>query len=141
MKAKNELTRLQALNLPHATPEIFGATIREDAPDREQAEKHLAVLAEYLKEFVPPSNCICCGSRLGAKDVVDAFIGGADGPPTFKWGIQHGEGTCSKCGYPARAMHYIGKTENEPEIMTIRNYILQYHPSTLTTASQAPAHD
>lgn len=119
------LERLKALNLPHATPAIFDAKVADDAPDREQAEKYLTILAEYLKDFVPPGDCICCGSRLGAKDVMDSIVSA----PTFRWGLVHGEGECSKCGYPARAMHYIGKTETAPEIMVLRNYILQYHPS------------
>lgn len=126
---KEKLKELQAANHPHATPELLGVEIRDDAPDRAVAEGKIALLADYLKQFLPPSKCIGCGSRLGAKDAVDAFLGG-DGVPTFQWGITHGEGSCSKCGYPARAMHYIGKAEGEPEI-TIQNLILQYHPSTL----------
>lgn len=118
------LAELQAKNLPHATPAIWDCRVSESAPDPAQGEKHLATVAEYLKAFLPPSDCVCCGSKQGAKDIIDGLLGGA----MFRWGIAHGEGECSKCGYPGRAMHYIGN----PEILTVRNYILQYHPSALT---------
>lgn len=122
MKAKAELQRLKAANLERATPAVFNATIKDDAPDRAEAEVLLKTIADYLSQFVPPkSECICCGSRLCGKDMVDAFLSGA----SFTWGLAHGEGHCRECGYPARAHHRIG------EILTVNNFILQYHPDTL----------
>lgn len=123
MRAKDELARLQAANLPKATPAIFDAKVSADAPDMAQAEKYMAELADYLSAFVPPQpDCICCGSLLGAKDIADAFIRGS----SFRWGLAWGEGECSACGYPARAHHRIG------DWFSLNNYILQYHPSGLS---------
>lgn len=116
------LSELQALNLPKCTPAIFEAKIPDDAPDRAHAESLLAEMAKYLEQFTQSSECICCGSKLGAKDIVDSLLSGA----MFRWGLAHGEGNCSKCGYPARAHHRIG------DWFTLQNYILQYHPSELS---------
>lgn len=130
MKAKEELARLKALNLARATPEVWGVNIPEGASESERAEgeRLIGVIAEYLKQFVPPSDCICCGKPLGAKDAIHGLLGGA----TFTWGIAHGEGFCSHCKYPARAMHYVKDGEGKPDLLTVRNFILQYHPDELT---------
>lgn len=65
----------------------------------------IAAINEYLSIFEKPAlrekegkfsgrtNCCGCGQPL------DGFMG------TFTWGIAHGEGACSKCGWPARAYH------------------------------------
>lgn len=82
---------------------------------------------EYLKVFLAPIEkldekgqllhieCVNCGEALGG------LFG------TFTWGLAHGEGYCSNCGYPARAKHFL---EHEGWKFTM-NRILQYHPSVL----------
>jgi len=74
---------------------------------------------KYLAQFVEPvamesKKCLCCGSPL------TGIFG------RFQWGITNGEGACSSCGYPARAIHRM------KEIGTFSNFILQYHPDELS---------
>ena len=93
--------------------------------DEPQAHSLLEKADEYFKDFVkgsPGGPCICCGKNQGAANLIDGLIGNA----CFTWGLAHGEGYCSNCGYPARAHHDV------PEIGRITNLILQYHPDGLS---------
>lgn len=69
---------------------------------------------EYLSDFVFSEKC------LGCEHDMTGILG------MFQWGIQHGEGNCSNCGYPARAYHRV------PDVVNWQNMVLQYHPKTLT---------
>ena len=107
-----------------ATLDSLGANISSkgdpDSPEFKAAkEKLVNATNEYLKIFVAPDEekrCICC----------DKLLGGLLG--TFEYGLAHGEGKCSECGYPARANHYV----EIPDLgeMSFVN-ILQYHPDQL----------
>lgn len=124
---RTKLAELQAANLPHVT----SSEVVSVHPGKEQeAAATLARMDEYFKAFtpMPDGKCICCGEKQGG-DMVDALMGTAK----FKWALTHGEGFCSECGYPGRAMHYIGEGEDR---ITIRNYILQYHPEGLSFEEQ-----
>jgi hypothetical protein len=39
---------------------------------------------------------------------------------TFTWGLAHGEGHCSSCGYPTRMYHR--------RVEGVSTFPLQYHP-------------
>lgn len=69
---------------------------------------HEQELDKHFLQFLPPEgDCVGCGSRLGVKDDKEAFLAmfGVQ-EATFVWGMTHGSGYCSKCGYPAQAYHY-----------------------------------
>lgn len=118
------LDRLKAANLPH----MQGTDIAEMKENCEEARQKMAMLDDYLKAFVKgDGTCVCCGARQGGKDLLDGLLNAR-----FQWGIAHGEGFCSVCGYPARGMHYIGKNEQGEAAVTIRNWVLQYHPDGLS---------
>ena len=91
------------------------------------AEAFYKSLDEYLEQFAQPIRkenggdftghlkCLKCGKSL------DGILG------TFQWGIVHGEGNCSYCGWPCRACHR-PKHEGEEIFNRALQMILQYHP-------------
>lgn len=120
---RQSLAELKARNLPH----LRASDISEPIEDTPEAKAQFEMLDKYLNAFVAVQGgaCICCGAQQGAKDAIEALFGKAK----FRWGFVHGEGICSECGYPARAMHYIGEGAEQ---IVIRNLILQYHPDGLS---------
>lgn len=90
------------------------------------AEQCMLIADRYLSQFVgrviggDANNCICCETPLTGI----SLLGGIGG--SFRWGIAHGEGSCARCGYPARAIHAI------EGVARIANLVLQYHPSGLS---------
>jgi hypothetical protein len=117
MKAKQELQRLKDAKLPRLDwRELAKVREGEKLPDADEK-----AMAEYFAHFVKPGPCICCGAQQGSKDLMDAFIGGG----RFRWGIAHGEGNCTDCGWPARAYH---RNVGPIEFVQI---ILQFHPDEL----------
>lgn len=105
---------------------IFDA--KEGFPDDERA-----TLDKYFDAFAQPkiteengkrslggSPCIKCEKPLVG--LTTFLLGGG-----FTWGIAHGEGHCSNCRWPARAHHFI-KNDAGDEVLTLRNFPLQYHP-------------
>jgi hypothetical protein len=107
------LRDLQAEGLPHCQ-------IEDVMKVTEGQDKELALIAEHLHKFVPPQNCISCDAQL------EGFFG------CFEWGLVHGEGHCTECGYPARAYHRINDDKGE---MLSFTYVLQYHPDSLKEKS------
>jgi len=109
------LDELKKENLPKLQfDQIFKAKETCSESDRNNVQK-------YLDNFVSQNEkheCIQCGVEL------TGILG------SFRWGLVSGEGHCCNCGYPARAHHSI-KDENEEEMFTIKNYVLQYHPEVL----------
>lgn len=104
------------------TMESIGMEITgEDAPPV------VASINEYLSVFAAPQKgengnflrgsltCLRCEESL------DGALG------TFQWGLAHGEGACSKCGWPARAYHS-PQHEGESLFSSPIQFILQYHP-------------
>jgi hypothetical protein len=115
-KAEEKLERLKAKNLPHCDwTKLFSISGR----DQEEATP---ILDEYFNQFTDSLACPGCGAQLASESLLDSAIGAA----TFTWGLAHGEGFCSKCGYPARGHH------NIPKIGRLTNLVLAYHPDTLT---------
>lgn len=111
------LEELQAANLPKATPADVGIDFTDTT-----TEELRATLTEYFGHFVGrvdgKFSCPCCA-----------------GTGTFTWGIAHGEGHCTTCGWPHRAYHFI-KDKNGEQIMR-HVTILAYHPSELSRRETA----
>jgi hypothetical protein len=79
------------------------------------------IFDDYFASFAKPTDdgsCIKCGLVQGG--LMAAIMGG------FEYGLAHGEGRCSKCGWPGRANHYF-KDKDGKELGSLR-IILQYHP-------------
>lgn len=119
------LAALKARNLPklRAADIAFGA----DGEPADKVAENMATLDGYLSHFVELGErdpvwgsrlCICCGASL------TGLLTGS-----FQWGLAHGEGSCCRCGYPARAIHRIDG------IGTLSNLVLQYHPDELSFAA------
>lgn len=77
-----------------------------------------AAINKYLEPFAKPAED---GKCLKCRTVQGGLMGGG-----FRYGIAHGEGRCSKCGWPGRANHY-PKDENGEDFARL-TIILQYHP-------------
>lgn len=132
-----DLDELRARGLPRLDHsfikmENVGETNEERAKAETAASKLRAALDQYLRIFIKPESkgadnlvtgsqkCVGCGAAL------DGLFG------TFQWGLAHGEGACSGCGYPCRAYHRVMDGGAEP-IMTFQ-FVLQYHPEELRAA-------
>lgn len=131
-----DLEKLKLLNLPVCDIETlqmkFGVKGKIDNPAAKNAADHMRMeiekeVNEYLKIFVAPIKvldkkgdvqfirCLNCNSAL------TGLFG------TFKHGLTHGEGYCSKCGYPGRMDHRITR----PGWNINFGWILQYQPKYL----------
>jgi hypothetical protein len=87
------------------------------------------IFDEYFSHFVVPNDegkCFKCGTVQAG--LMAALIGG------FVYDLQHGEGHCSKCHWPARANHYF-KDRNGKELGSMQ-MILQYHPDFVTKTAR-----
>lgn len=84
----------------------------------------LKALDEHFRHYAKSGTpCPGCGATLfvGADDFVGMLTA------TFRWGIVHGEGNCSNCGWPATVHHSIRDADGE-ELIFLRNYGLAAHP-------------
>jgi hypothetical protein len=69
---------------------------------------------DYAANFAEPlleQKCLYCGESY-----------------TFTWGLTHGEGHCTECGWPARLYHFI-KDESGNETRVVK--LLQVHPDAI----------
>lgn len=121
----------------HCTPEMLQVKLTPK-PEHEKDPQMQAVLdaaaskmKSYLSGFLPPGDCVCCGSTLGGNDknLMAAAFG------SFEWGLVYGEGRCMRCGYPARAIHRIDLGEGGEFSFP---WILQYHPDQLERFTPQP---
>jgi hypothetical protein len=97
------------------------------------AEIETEELNEYLKNFVAPVKggewgkdttvCFHCGAFLAGSLVGQLFGGG------FRWGLAHGHGQCSSCGWPIQAYHF-----NPTPSVTRFSAILCVHPDNVKEA-------
>jgi hypothetical protein len=76
------------------------------------------------KRTIKSQNCIKCD------EILTGFMA-LFGKGGFQWGIAHGEGICAKCHWPSRAHHLVRNKDGE-EFLTLRNFVLQYHPDFVT---------
>ena len=100
--------------------------------DSEESLKVVDKIAKYLSVFVAPCRdeegkpvCFHCGAKIDG--LMQAL---SIGYVAYRWGLTHGEATCSGCGWPARGMHYPKDEDGEP-LFTLRNFFLAYHPDVL----------
>jgi len=99
------------------------------------AQPVIDAINEYLQAFAKPIRCEGDGLIMGRFSCLKCGkrLTGACG--TFTWGLVHGEGHCSECGWPARAYHR--PTDDEGEIFVgPLDFILQYHPDALQPRPQ-----
>lgn len=105
----------------------------EDGADKEAL---IAASTEYLRQFVAPvkvdgkTACFHCGS------VMDGMMAALGMAAAYEWGLAHGEARCSKCGWPARGIHY-PKDADGKELWTARNLFLAYHPDVVSARGEA----
>jgi hypothetical protein len=105
-------------------------------PKAETPPDIIAALDKYFEPFaqgpftVKPDGkrdfgkqpCLKCDAPLSG-GLAEALLGEGG----FEWGLAHGEGHCRKCRWPARAYHFI-KDADGKDLMSIRGFIIQYHP-------------
>ena len=137
------IEELREREYPRADTEAAGISINEkdDIPAEKKEEveaerkRMVDALDSYFSIFIDPGEvrnedgqqiCVGCGTVLTPSSAIDQALGLA----SFEWAITHGEGRCSKCGYPSRAYHNISKLE-EIDIEGTLNAIMQYHPDEL----------
>ena len=132
---KINLERLKAANFPRCDMEAIHMKLKAigkaDRRAIQALENHrheiIKHINNYLKVFAAPPETLDNEGKLQFIRCLncDHALTGLFG--SFEYGIRHGEGACSKCGYPGRANHYI---EHEGfKLSFVR--VLQYHPSQL----------
>ncbi|MGB3844277.1 MAG: hypothetical protein WA940_00270 [Sphingopyxis sp.] len=103
--------------------------------DTDEAQAFIVKANEYLAAFAAPlkidgyTTCFHCGTRMDG--MMHALGVGA----AYVWGMAHGEAACSKCGWPARGMHY--PKDEKGEMFTLRNFFLAYMPDQVSVRSAA----
>lgn len=129
---RKTIAELQEAGVERATPAEVGINlqVKEDAPDKKEAtlmrQQSVRQLAEYLEDFSAGRNCPSCDALIRPKNMLEGFL-----LSTFEWGVAHGEGRCSECGYPVRGIHLVEmKVMGEPATFEFR-MPLPYHPSVL----------
>lgn len=94
--------------VPHAAISDLG-----DLPEGATPEL-IEDLGAYFNHFAKPTAegnpCIVCGSWNSG----------------FEWGLQHGHGHCSTCGWPAVAYHFITDRQTSQTRRIVA--VLQCHP-------------
>jgi hypothetical protein len=77
------------------------------------------------KKEIADQKCCGCG------DYLTGFLRG-----TWRWGIAHGVGECSKCGWPSHGHHFVKDAGGE-DVVALRNFILQVHPDFVEQCKRA----
>lgn len=114
VRVVDRLQELQDRSFPVlSSVDLFDAMGEDSEAFKKRADDYLKIFAK-----TETSHCLCCGASLGG------LFG------KFEYGLAHGEGRCSNCGYPCRAIHYI-KDEDGKTLIRFET-ILQYHPSGLS---------
>lgn len=98
---------MKALTAEHARIEDISAVEILPPAVRDEFARHLEHFARPSDENLP---CLKCGKHQ---------------VHYFRWGLQHGVGNCSGCGWPARLYHFVKDAEGQ-ETRIVR--LLQYHP-------------
>ncbi len=104
--------------------------------DSGEGDAIIAASNEYLRQFAAPvkvdgkTACFHCGTQM------DGMLHALGLGAAYQWAMTHGEANCSKCGWPARGMHY-PKDADGSEIWTARNLFLAYHPDVVEARGEA----
>lgn len=93
----------------------------------ELTDEETAAMDKYFSRFVKSDKGKCISCELVQGGLISALLGG------FRWGLAHGEGRCSRCGWPGRALHYDVGPIKRLEI------ILQYHPDEVHRKDESEA--
>ena len=81
----------------------------------------------YLADFATPVKSDGALLCLHCEKPIDGFKQMFGTGVAIEWGLAHGEGRCSGCGWPYRGMHH-PKNRNGEELFSLRNLFLAYHP-------------
>ena len=121
---------------PCTVADLFKAEVPSDATEgsRAEAEATLTEMEEYLSHFCAPTVvdgkrvCHKCGGEFNGL----LSMLGASKHVAFEWGLAHGEGHCSGCGWPMRAFHR-PKGKDGEELFSLMNLPLAYLPDEVIT--------
>jgi hypothetical protein len=93
----------------------------------------IAAFDAYFAPFAQPDKdeARCPGCEKSLTGLSAMFLGGG-----FTWGLVHGEGHCAACHWPARAHHFIKDAKGD-DVITLRNYVLAYHPDSVERRATA----
>lgn len=106
----------------------------DNLPDLEDAK----VIREYFAQFSARPSDKTEGVYCGNGHRLDGMLFGS-----FRWGIQHGHGSCSDCGWPVVAHHFIFRDKDgvKEELMSLRFYPLPVHESLVEVNAGANIED
>lgn len=119
-------------------------TVIDAGPDT--PAKIITALDTYFEVFAQPEITLVDGKKhLGDQPCLkcdEPLAGGLKsfllGKGGFTWGLAHGAGFCQNCRWPARAHHFIKDADGD-DVVTLRNFILQYHPDYVTEKKRGAA--
>ena len=107
------LDKLKAANIPHATPDDLTGNLEFNTdPDV------IAYLRHYAKPKVDDAGVVRQGQPCVA----------CDAQHSFTWGLVHGQGFCTGCGWPGTLYHFVNDKEGK-EVATMRGALLWAHPT------------
>jgi len=93
-----DLQKLKAERFPHFD---WAGPVQD--PNNELTDVDKKNLDQYFSSFAALSgHCPGCKGEFSGSLLATIGIGVG-----IEWGLMHGEGSCSKCGYPYRANHKI----------------------------------
>lgn len=107
------LAEMKARNLPHATPDDVVKQI-----EHFKVELPAPKLSEYLAHFIKPE-----GDNRCPRD--DGY---------FTWGLAHGSGHCTRCGWPGTFYHFPKDEAGKPQRFEAMLWI---HPDELEERKSA----
>ena len=82
-------------------------------------------IVAHLSHYAAPKKDAEGNNRPGQPCVA------CDATHSFTWGIAHGQGHCTRCGWPATLYHFIHDKDGN-EVMAIRGLLLWAHPDDIT---------
>lgn len=116
---------------PCRTATLF--KVDDDAPEGfvEQLDEYLSAFAALVR-IDGKTHCFNCGEPFdGMMNMFGLAV-------AFEWGLAHGEGHCSGCGWPMRA-HHFPKDKDGGDLVTIRGFPLAYMPEHVELRKAASA--
>lgn len=123
-----------------ATTDLF--RVRQEGELNPDEVKLIEQIDAYLGVFAAPITvgegeqakqvCFHCGEKFTG---LLANLGVGVG---IKWGLAHGEGICSGCGWPYRG-HHFAKAPDGEDLFSAQNLFLAYMPAAVTEAQPEKA--
>lgn len=124
--------------MPYCTIEDAGIVIDkcEKPSDKAALEKYLALFAKPVDRRSEDGRlhrfCLNCDEEF------DAFKQMLGMGVAHRWGMVHGEASCSGCGWPSRGHHVI-KDDAGADLCSLHNLFLQVHPNNVTSKKEKVA--